>query len=150
MYFTRKNAILNYALFDFISAGAAWSLFYSFRKIYIEHISHFSEFIRDPKLLIGVPVVAIGWMLLYAFSNTYTDIYKKSRIAELGRTLFQSVIGSVILFFSLLLDDIIQGYQDYYFLLLGLIIIHFELTLFFRLIILTRAKNKLSNGENKV
>jgi exopolysaccharide biosynthesis polyprenyl glycosylphosphotransferase len=46
-----------------------------------------------------------------------------------------------------MLNDLIKGYKDYYFLFFGFMILHFIITSFFRLSILSIIKNKISNGK---
>ncbi len=106
----KRNAIILYVITDLLSAICAWVLFFSFRKLYIE----MEPIVFDSQFYKGIIVVPALWVLLYALSSEYYDVYKKSRFREVYQTLVQSVIGTIILFFIILLDDFIKSYKDYY------------------------------------
>jgi exopolysaccharide biosynthesis polyprenyl glycosylphosphotransferase len=147
----RKNAnkgILAYILIDYIAALLSWFCFFIFRKIYIEKIDFsISVLLQDKKFQIGLVLIPLFWITYYFFANTYTSIIKKSRLVEISKTAFQSFIGGIILFFSLMLNDLIKRYNDYYFLFFGFIILHFIITSFFRLSILSIIKNKIASNK---
>jgi hypothetical protein len=73
---------------------------------------------------------------------------KKSRLQEIYKTALQSFVGGIILFFSLMLNDLIQGYKDYYYLFFGFIVLHFFCTVVFRLSVLTILKHQIANGNS--
>jgi exopolysaccharide biosynthesis polyprenyl glycosylphosphotransferase len=147
----RKNAnkgILLYAISDYAAALLSWFCFFMFRKSYIEHISiSISEILHDTKFVYGLLLIPVCWLGYYFFSNTYFSVLKKSRLGELFRTGIQAFIGGIILFFSLMLNDIIKGYQDYYFLFFGFLILHFFITAFFRISVLSFIKTQIENGN---
>ncbi len=49
----------------------------------------------------------------------------------------------VVIFFALILDDFIHSYKNYYQLFFTLLLLHFSLTYFFRLIITTRTIHRI-------
>ncbi len=147
----RKSAnkgILAYLFIDYVAALLSWFSFFIFRKIYIEKIDFsVSVLLQDKKFQYGLVLIPIFWIIYYFFANTYVSIIKKSRLIEISKTALPSFIGGIILFFSLMLNDLIKGYKDYYFLFFGFMILHFIITSFFRLSILSIIKNKISNGK---
>jgi exopolysaccharide biosynthesis polyprenyl glycosylphosphotransferase len=66
--------------------------------------------------------------LVYSTFGNYKNVYKKYRIKEITQTLSQSFIGIIFIFFTFLLDDKINSYQDYYSLITSLIVLHIFLT----------------------
>lgn len=147
----RKNAnkgIFLYLLTDYSAALLSWFCFFIFRKIYIEKIAFsFSELIQNKKFVYGLLLIPVFWVTYYFFVNTYTSIIKKSRLTEIYKTGLQSFTGGIILFFSLMLNDIIKEYKDYYFLFFGFLVLHFFITAFFRLGVLSFIKNQISSGK---
>jgi FlaA1/EpsC-like NDP-sugar epimerase len=126
-------------LFDLISAGLAWTFFYTFRKSEIESTKfgvdvpvEFNE-----SFYIALILIPLFWLLLYTIIGSYKNIFRKSRLRELGQTVLITLIGVVILFFTLLLDDEIYSYKAYYRLFIALFLFHFAFTFFFRLVITT-------------
>ncbi|MBK7183251.1 MAG: sugar transferase [Bacteroidetes bacterium] len=66
---------------------------------------------------------------------SYKNIYRKSRLREVGQTLMLSIIGALSIFFTLLLDDEIVSYKNYYQSILALLTLHFFITASLRFIL---------------
>ena len=133
----RTRQVAKYVTADLLSAALAWSLFFLFRKsIHDPEIqSDFGRIYADANYYIGVTVVPLFWLALYIMAGTYRRIYRKSRLKELGQTLTITLIGVVIIFFTLILDDIVISYRNYYTSFLVLFGLHFGITYPLRLII---------------
>lgn len=143
----KKLQALKYLFFDLLSAAGAWSLFFVFRKAFIE-ANKFGEKIPiefSNKFYTGLVVVPLFWLTLYAIQGTYGNIYRKSRLKELGQTLLTTLIGVVIIFFVLILDDEINTYKSYYQSFAFLFLLHFFLTYLFRVILTTRTAHRIHN-----
>ncbi len=120
-----------YLVFDYITALFAWALLFLFRKIYLEPQKFGYEVPLEfgYRFYIGLAIVPIFWIFVYYTSGYYSNPYKKSRLKELWGTLWISCFGTAILFFSLLLDDVIASYHSYYQSLFFYACTHFILTL---------------------
>ncbi len=141
----RRQALIGYFLADLITAVIGWLGFYLVRKWTESEVS-FQDIIQDPNLFLGVIIVPAGWILLYAIFDEYRDIYRKSRLATLTKTFFLTLIGSLILFFTLILDDVVRDFRTYYSSFYTLFLLHFLLFGIVRMILLTRASRKLKAG----
>jgi exopolysaccharide biosynthesis polyprenyl glycosylphosphotransferase len=141
----RKRQIVKYVLADLFAAMLAWGLFYLYRKNEIEsNLYGFKvPFVPDSNFYIGITIIPLAWVIVYALSGTYNDIYRKSRLRELGQTFYLSLIGVLIIFFGLLLDDVIISYRSYYSIFLALFGLHFGLTAIFRFSITTYTARKI-------
>ena len=74
-------------------------------------------------------MIATFWTLLYALIGEYRDIFRKSRLAEIMRLARVSVLGAVVIFFALLLDDQgVSNYRAYYKTITAYFLLHFFLT----------------------
>lgn len=137
--------VFKYVFFDLLAASLAWSLFFFFRKYSFDvYTFHEIELIfRDSNFYIGIAVVPIFWLLLYALIGTYKRIYRKSRLKEFGQTILITLIGVTIIFFALILDDQIATYKSYYQSFLTLFGLHFFFTYLFRLILTTITVRKI-------
>lgn len=133
----RTRQVAKYVTADLLSAALAWSLFFLFRKsIHDPEIqSDLGRIYADANYYIGVTVVPLFWLAMYIMAGTYRRIYRKSRLKELGQTLTITLIGVVIIFFALILDDIVISYKNYYTSFLVLFGLHFGITYPLRLII---------------
>ncbi|MCW3083981.1 MAG: glycosyl transferase [Bacteroidetes bacterium] len=143
----KKLQVLKYIFADVFSATIAWTLFYSFRKLYIESEKYGKSVpvIFDSHFYRGLLIISVFWLFLYILTGTYKNIYRKSRLREVGQTLLISVIGVIILFFILLLDDQIQSYKNYYQSILTLFFLHFGFTATLRFILSSITNYRIHN-----
>jgi exopolysaccharide biosynthesis polyprenyl glycosylphosphotransferase len=141
----RRRALIQYFLADLLTAMLAWVAFFLGRK-YSEAGVLDATLLQDPNFFLGVIIVPAGWMLLFGLFDEYRDIYRKSRLTTLTRTFFLVLIGSLILFFTLILDDFVRDFRTYYGSFLTLFFIHFSLFTIVRSVLLTRASRKLKAG----
>ena len=136
-----------YKFFDIISALLAWAIFFILRKQAEWPGINISKIIADDKLILGLLLIPGFWFLLYNLFDKYRDIYRYSRLEVLKRTLFTSIIGSLILFFAVLSDDVTTSQNGYFHSFFRLFLIHFSLTSLFRMVILTWASKRLKRGK---
>jgi len=114
---------------DFWSAALAWAGFFLLRKHLLQELdgARFTE-----SVLVGVAgaalMVATFWVLLYALLGLYSDIFRKSRLSELIRLARIAVVGVVVIFFALLLDDGVSSYRLYYKTVSAYYLLHYSLT----------------------
>ncbi|MEZ4722666.1 MAG: sugar transferase [Flavobacteriales bacterium] len=131
----RRLQQLKYIISDAISAAIAYFVVFSFRKYYIES-KVFGEdvaVIYDRKFVFSLLAIVGFWLCMYLVSGQYRNIFRRSRLKEFTQTFTLSLIGSVVLFFTIILDDYIDSYKSYYFSFTILFITHFILTAFGRL-----------------
>lgn len=142
----RKRHTFYYGVADFVMAMLAWALFFLYRKD-MEGVLFRPEIFEDPNFYLGIFIVPTGWVLLYSIFDHYTDIYRIARLNTLTNTLLVSFVGVTVLFFTLILDDVVSDYHTYYRSFFALFWLHFLLTATSRMILLTRASRRLKNGE---
>jgi exopolysaccharide biosynthesis polyprenyl glycosylphosphotransferase len=139
-----KNlAVLILLIADWLTAAISWSAFYYLRKTTIEH----QEFHVNDTFYLGVVLVPIAWILLYYLQGTYHDIKRLYRLKLFNLTFIATIIGSTLIFFILILDDIISDYQLYYksyFMLLG---IHFLTVFLLRYVFITVVVKRIQSGK---
>lgn len=144
---TKHTELLIYKLGDYISALTGWILFFIIRKKSETGIINFSEIFNDPKFYFGICLIPVFWILLYHIFDKYKDLYRYSRLDVLKRTLILTFIGTIILFFIALLDDKAESRISYIFSYIRLFFIHFTVTSFTRMVILTKASRRLKTGK---
>ncbi len=135
----KNYQILRYIFFDSIAAIFAWFSFFVYRKKYIESLKHGFEIdlLLDQKLVLGLILIPVFWVSFYALTGYYAKIYRRSRLNEIWQTLNTSLIGSLFLFFALILNDNIANYIDYYKEFLVLFLAIFVFTIIGRLLLST-------------
>ncbi|NNE28604.1 MAG: sugar transferase [Saprospiraceae bacterium] len=142
----RRRDLLLYRIADYLMAMAAWALFFLYRKN-VEGAVVDSSLLEDPNFWYGTLLIPLGWVFIYDIFDKYQDIYRLSRLATIARTFFLSFLGVLFLFFTLILDDFMVDYTNYYQSFLVLFSLHFFLTAIMRMILLTRASKRLKTGE---
>lgn len=145
----RKLQTIKYIVSDYVSAAGAWFLFYLFRKEYIESANYGYNIAVEYNLsffiaLLGLPLF---WLMIYSSFGYYRSVYRKSRLQEIGQTFITSLIGVIIIFFVLILDDVVFSYKDYYSSSGTLFVLHFILTYIPRLTITSITKNNIEKGK---
>ena len=123
-------------------------MLFVYRKVYIEEEAYEIKFLLDDaNFRLGLFALPLAWLLLHFITGTYTDVYRKSRLGELGKTFLVSLAGVTIIFFALLLDDLVKRYSDYYFTFLVLLAGQFLFTALGRMLILWYAKRNIESGK---
>ena len=139
----KKKQVIKYLFFDCISAIISWTLFFSYRKVFIEEIPiQFTS-----KFYIAVVCIPVFWIMLYSITGTYKNIFRKSRLKELSDTFLIVLIGTIIIFFVALLDDYIDNYQTYYSLFFVLLFVHFLCTALFRVLLTSITARKVHKKQ---
>ena len=136
---------IKYIIFDILSNIVAWTLFVIYRQVYI--IKSPGSIYFSDIYLNSLVVLPFFWLIMYFISGYYKDIYRKSRQLEFWNTLFVVLIGSIILFFIIILDDYIVNYKDYYSSIIALFSLQFVITYISRLIITSSTQKKIRLGK---
>lgn len=144
----KRRAIQTLASLDYVSAVLAWLLFFPYRQQWLGKSAFFGawQLMSSKDWIIALLVVPAGWLFLYLLSGTYFDLYRKSRLNEINRTLISSIIGTVLIALFAFANDATN--YSYFIQMTGrYLLIHTLCTLFFRLMMLNRAKRKMLRGK---
>lgn len=137
-----------YAVIDFLTAALAWICFFFIRKWLLkETITNEGELIVNNRFWLGVLFIPAGWLALYTLVGSYRHLYKKSRLFEFTSAFVCSLIGTIVLFFLFLLDDVKDNYSYYYLAFLCLFSVHFIFTFSGRWLLLNKVKRQLLSGK---
>lgn len=141
----RKFQVIKYLVADYTAALITWTLFYMFRKLFpeAEYFQYAIQIEFDQNFWLGVAVIPLFWVTLYALTGQYESIYRKYRWRELGQTFALALVGVLIIFFSLVLDDVVGSPAAYWRSFLVLFCLHFSITYLFRLILTTRTVRRI-------
>lgn len=141
----KKLQAAKYILFDVIAAATAWTLFFYYRKIFVESQKFGYKIMvsLDEQFIIGLIAIPLFWLLMYALLGTYHNVYRKSRLRELSQTFTTSVVGVTALFFALILDDEVINHTTYYQSFSVLFGLHFGFTFLFRFILSSITASKI-------
>jgi len=136
----RKLQITIHIIADLTSAAVSWFLFFMYRKHVVEAVKHGYDIPvnNDLKLYAGLIAIPIMWLLIYAGSGYYRNIFRRSRLREVERTFITGISGSLLIFFLLILDDSVANYKDYYKSLFVYFSLHTGISMVLRLILVSR------------
>lgn len=138
-----RSAKYLFILLDFIASALAWAAFYVFRKIYIEHFEvEFSSTFYQ-----GLLIIPSLWLLGYWMFGIYDYVLRKYRLQAIFQTFSGSLIGTIIIFFTFILDDDVTIYSDYYTSFIFLFVIHFLITFIFRFSLISQIVRKVHNKK---
>jgi len=139
--------ITTFVIIDFIAAALAWLLFihilgaengFAFNKFKDE------VFVQE-NLFFGLIIIPLFWLILYYVSGSYKNIFRRSRLGQFGQTLFTSIIGVLVIYFVILLDQAVTASKGYYQSLMILFVLHVFFTATFRFILSTHIIRKIHN-----
>ena len=145
----KRRQTFRYVLWDWFASVVTWFIFFCFRKG-VEAVDVFADFsvvYDDRNFWYGIMLIPVAWLFLYLMAGSYRNVYAKSRVRELGQTLLVTLIGAIVLFFALILDDNITNYKIYYTLFMVLYFLQFTLTYIGRLIITSVTARRIHAGK---
>jgi exopolysaccharide biosynthesis polyprenyl glycosylphosphotransferase len=147
----KKKLTSLYFFADWIASILAWTLFYFFRKahedLYINYWDRITYSLETPSFWLGVIFIPICWLILHAVTGAYEKVYQKSRLKELGQTFFITLLGVVVLFFVVILDDEVVSYKSYYQSFIALFTFQFVMTYIPRVIITTSVISRIRSKK---
>ncbi len=139
-----------YVFADWLGAILAWGLFYLLRRVLLGEATTLLSQQIDATFLYGILFIPFCWLILYHLFGSYKNLYSKSRLQELTLTFFSCMLGCLIIFFAILLDDKIVSYTFYYKESLLLFGLQFGFTWLFRWVILNIIKRQFLNGNVQI
>ncbi len=138
-----------YLCFDFLSGFAAYAALHMVRKVFVEP-QKFGQDVAiklDTKFWVGAVATSLIFMAISGLSGVYRDLSRKSRIALVFNTFGGVLITSMVLFFSILLDDIVESYNQYYITLGSYSATLLFFSTSFRLVWSTRVRNLIDKKK---
>lgn len=137
-----------YLVTDYVTAIVAWMSFYFARKYLLNLVIIYNGNLElNATFWWGMVVIPLGWCVLYALLGSYYSLYGKSRLGEFTLTLISTLVGCILIFFLVVINDPQTNYTYYYKAFLVYLVVHFLLTWMGRAFILSRVKKQLDSGE---
>ena len=144
-----KKQTAKYIVCDTLSAMLAWAALFAFRKMMVgvEWSALVSQVLTDNNFWIGVVAVPAGWLVLYTIQGMYRNVLRRARLKELIETLIATVIGVLVIFFVLMMDDEVVTYRNHYASFLFLLGVHFVLTYVPRMLITSQTVRRVHSRQ---
>jgi exopolysaccharide biosynthesis polyprenyl glycosylphosphotransferase len=147
-YSITYRGVRTLALLDYAVAVAAWMLFWAYRIVLLGKADFLSawKYLLPRDIFYGFVLLPLGWMVLYLLSGTYFDVYRKSRLYEINRTLISSIIGCIVVSLAVFADDA-SDYSWFISMTGRYLLIHTAWVLTARMLLFNAIKRKLSEGK---
>jgi len=137
-----------YAISDYAASMIAWALFFFLRRMLLDQpVFKDQQLQTDRNFWLGIFIIPLGWIILFTLAGSYRTMYLKSRLSEFLKTAICVLIGSIFLFFTLLVDDTESNYHYYIKGFLLVFLLHLFFIYFFRLLLLNKAKHQVITGK---
>ena len=140
-----------YILADFLSTNIAMLLFNIIRYYELPESTQWSfdlgDFLSSATLVTGQILFPIAMVVLYYLSGQYNTVYGKSRTSEASITLSTALIGTVVLIFTVLINDLSSDRTRDYSLFLILFGLLFILVYIPRYIISRHTSHRITEGK---
>ena len=139
---------LKYIFWDIVAASFSYTALYYFRQRVIEE-SRFenASLSFGTNYYIGLVIISGFWITTFWITGFYKDIYRRSRLKELIYTFNSTLLGSIVVFFALILDDWVTSYVDYYKGFLTYFGFQFFTTAILRFLISSRTAHRIKRGK---
>lgn len=141
--------IFLYGLADYFSALCAWFGFLFYRKNAAHPITY-DYFVHQLTLkdaLMCLLIVPFVWILLHMFSGAYFNLYRKSRLIEIYRTIIITLLGALCIYFVVIIDDETVDVGYFYRSFFVYFIIQFMLTSLGRIFVLRSVKSNINHEK---
>ncbi len=144
-----RTITLSYILADFFGSSVAWGLFFLFRKYFIE-TQLYGEYLRmelGMRFYLGIGLIPLFFLFVFAMAGFYSDPLRRSRLLESGKSVAVTLAAVFVLFFVLILDDVVGHYTTYYRSIGVLFLLEFLFTYIPRLLITSFVSGKIHRRE---
>ena len=144
----KRKAIRQLAVLDYLSAALAWLTFLAYRQSALGKASFWEAWrqLLPRDYLNGLLLLPVFWLLVYLFTGTYFDLYRKSRLNEIVRTVISAAVGAVIVALIVFADDN-QDYSYFISTTARYLLVHCVVTLAFRLVLFNSVKQQMEKGR---
>ena len=145
----KRRQRIKYIGSDFLTASIAWLLFnlLRFNEVARYDFMTLPDFLLYHQVVKGQIVAPFFWLGLYFLSGYYNKPFGKSWISELFSTFTTVVTGSVLILFTVIMNELFPSFQIYYRFFFSLCFIQFVLTYTVRALITHHAYRKAKSGE---
>jgi exopolysaccharide biosynthesis polyprenyl glycosylphosphotransferase len=146
----KKKQLIKYLLSDLMMAAIAWFIFNWIRYVLVGQYTGFvelSDFMMYRNVVIGQLIIPIGWLILHYYSGYYNKPLEKSRVSEFFTTFQVALVGTIGIFFVLLLKHLPRSFHIYYEQFTYMFLLFFILTYIGRLCITSQSARKIRKRE---
>ncbi len=149
----KGRRIRYYLFFDWLSSLFAWISFNVLRYGELGTGTGFNTltaYLIDSKALILDIVIPLFWVGLSALSGYYHDPRRKSPGTDSLHSIVISLTGTLLIFFTVIINDLPENYTQYYILFVDLFILQTLLLLLPRALLNSRVRKDFLKGKDGI
>lgn len=126
-----------------------WFVFLYYRKSTYQELDlgSFHEQLSFKDYVAATLIIPCFWLFIHLFSGAYFNPYRKSRFIEIYRTLISTLIGVILLFFFIILNDQANSINYFYKTFFVFVAMQFVFTSVGRIIVLWYIKQNINKGR---
>ncbi|MCM1349202.1 MAG: sugar transferase [Firmicutes bacterium] len=147
---SQSRLVTTYVLADWLSTSLAVLLFNVSRYILLPTAKNFyslADFLSSPTVIAGQILFPLGMLVIYYMSGYYSNVFTRSRVVEFTTTLATAGVGTLVIIFVALINDLSNDRGQDYRVFLIVFLLLFALVYFPRLIITSSVQHKISSGK---
>jgi exopolysaccharide biosynthesis polyprenyl glycosylphosphotransferase len=141
----RITALRVLVVLDYFTAVLAWIVFWFHRHRILKKDFpdiYYSDIFSPRDYLLTILIIPVFWLIIYWLSGTYFDVFKKSRLQEMFRSVISAFIGVTLIGLYIFADD--TGSFKYFFEITAwYFLVHLLVLLFVRTYYFGRTKQQL-------
>lgn len=139
---------IRYVALDFLSASLSYSLLHLVRKTVVEprKFGIEMEVALNQRFAIGLVLTSLLFVGISGLSGVYSDPLRRSRLGEFFTTIGTALLTSILLFFTILLNDYVKDYSDYYITFSTYFGVLLVFSAVFRFVLSTRVRSQIDAG----
>lgn len=151
-----SKTLLNYVLTDFVAAIVGWLSFTALRFHLMSDMKEMAdvhslqEFLMFPDVWIGQVCFPIFFVFIFYLSGYYNNLSIKSRLQELLTTMVSTLIGCIVIFFAIIVNDKIPDRSGNYELVCAMWLIMTISVYLPRFLIINTTARRIHRGEIKI
>lgn len=135
---------------DFFASAIAWLLLnlLRYKEVAVfEGFGSVGNYLLSANVLRGQVLLPFFWLAIFWFSGYYNQPFGKSRLTEFFTTLLSTIVGTILVFFILFINDLPDHFEVYYQLFFALLGLQFLFVYVPRLLITQRGLRKVASRE---
>lgn len=142
--------VTSYVVADWLSTSLAVLFFNMVRYSLLPSASIYyslSDFLSSPMVIAGQILFPLGMIVVYYMSGFYSNVFAKSRVVEFTTTLATALVGTLVIIFVALINDLTNDRGQDYRVFLAVFGLLFLLVYIPRAIITSLTKKSISDGR---
>lgn len=135
----KSQLTAQYIILDTIATIASWMLF----NLYLGRFTEYPNLYFSLSFIVELIAISVFWLLLFYVNGFYHNVYRRSRLKELGNSLVVTLVGIIVVVFVAHYNSLFLNRIKVYKALAVLFTFQFSATYFLRLLVTSLVISKI-------